>query len=374
MPPPHSPDAPRGVWRTDTYGVLKARPLRVKPNTRGHFQILAVDNGGEHFRVPVNVRSSDPVDVNGQRVGNDLQYVLLSDFRHPITDALRALPDTFTPLRHENGEPSLDYVRGNLFDLTQMRVIPTQMQGDDNDLNDLLNLYVSKAIREAGSMIYAFGAQWPRQDDDPPGRRDFPEVRIHTGVHEIHMNQGSEGQFKKDNAVWHDGGLLLQYPGQGRWVAVFLKFQSQAIHTDPRTGDRLVGQPEPLAPDTGPVFRVPQPDNTEVPDGTVRIIAALVNAVGPAPEAESVTLLNTTEAAIDLTGWHLRDRQMQVQPLAGQIGAGEARRVAIVAPVQLGNGGGTITVLDAHQLRVDGVAYVREQVRDEGRTLVFGRR
>ncbi|MEJ8671682.1 hypothetical protein WKI71_35035 [Streptomyces sp. MS1.AVA.1] len=40
----------------------------------------------------------------------------------------------------------------------------------------------------------------------------------------------------------------------------------------------------------------------------VRIVAALVNPRGPAPEAETVTLLNASPAPVDLTGRHLQDR------------------------------------------------------------------
>jgi len=39
--------------------------------------------------------------------------------------------------------------------------------------------------------------------------------------------------------------------------------------------------------------------------------------------------------------------------------------------VQLGNDGGAITRLEAGELKVDGVAYTRDQARVEGWTLVF---
>ena len=38
------------------------------------------------------------------------------------------------------------------------------------------------------------------------------------------------------------------------------------------------------------------------PDNKVRIIGALVNPIGPAPESEWITILNTTPDDIDLTG------------------------------------------------------------------------
>ena len=40
----------------------------------------------------------------------------------------------------------------------------------------------------------------------------------------------------------------------------------------------------------------------------MRIVTALVNPAGPAPEAETVTLLNASPHQVDLTGWSILDR------------------------------------------------------------------
>jgi uncharacterized protein YukJ len=61
------------------------------------------------------------------------------------------------------------------------------------------------------------------------------------GVHDIRMNQGNSQRFRQDDGVWQDGGLLLHYPAQGQWVAIFLAFQSQAWHTDDQTGPNRGG-------------------------------------------------------------------------------------------------------------------------------------
>ena len=76
-------------------------------------------------------------------------------------------------------------------------------------------------------------------------------------------------------------------------MAVFLAFQSQAWHTDDQTGHATH----------------PRAGRAGGPDHTVRIVAALVNPVGPAPEAETVTLLNASPEAIDLAGWSILDRE-----------------------------------------------------------------
>jgi len=89
------------------------------------------------------------------------------------------------------------------------------------------------------------------------------------------MNQGNSGRFKNDDGVWQDGGLLIEFPNQNQWTAVFLKFQSQSWHTDDQTG-HTISEPSPEKlnnPD--PV----QPKPTEnLPDGLVRILAAIVNS------------------------------------------------------------------------------------------------
>ena len=69
------------------------------------------------------------------------------------------------------------------------------------------------------------------------------------GVHDIHTNQGNAQQFRGDDGVWPDGGLLLRFPAQDQWVAVFLAFQSQ-----PGTPTTRPGTPSPVP---GPGSRRP---------------------------------------------------------------------------------------------------------------------
>jgi hypothetical protein len=174
------------------------------------------------------------------------------------------------------------------------------------------------------------------------------------GVHDIHMNQGNSARFRDDDGVWQDGGLLFRFPGEDRWVATFLAFQSQAWHTDDTTGHAIVDVP------------------TEVGEQRLRIVAALVNPVGPSPEQESVTLLNASPSPVDLAGWHLADRMKRTCPVpATVLAAGATLVVALPPEVQLGNKGGAVTLLDPGGLKVDGVAYTAGDAGREGWTLVF---
>jgi len=216
---------------------------------------------------------------------------------------------------------------------------------------------VSRAAADPAARVYAFGQRWGPEAGNPDKIFGFSPGN---GVHDVHMNQGNTGHFRSDDGVWQDGGLLLHYPGQDQWVAIFLAFQSQAWHTDDQSGHALAGPPGPPGPG---------PDGTDHP---MRIVAALVNAVGPAPEQETVTLINAGTQDADLTGWALADRLKQLMPLDPvTLPAGETARILLRPPIQLGNQGGLITLLDPAGLKADGVAYTKQQASTEGRTIVF---
>jgi hypothetical protein len=74
---------------------------------------------------------------------------------------------------------------------------------------------------------------------------------------------------------------------------------------------------------------------------------------------------------VELAGWRIADRLKNKQSLTGTIAAGVTLTVPIQPPVQLGNRGGIITLLDDRGLKVDGVSYTEQQAQREGWTLAF---
>ena len=329
----------------DGYGVLVGRAVgRRREGAAGtpHYQILLAA-GETSYRVAVNAKS--------QQQPSDLLYLVDDDLQHPVTATAGSLGAGWNALPRRPGGPNLDFVRGNLFDPARMRTLPPDATGPDNDLADLLDHYVQRAIGDPTAQLYAYGQRWgPEQAKDKvfgfaPGN----------GVHDIHMNQGNSGRFQADDGVWQDGGLLIHFPGESRWVGIFLAFQSQVWHTDDTTG-HAIGD-------------APRPDPALAP---IRILAALVNPRGPAPELESVLLLNASPQPVDLTGWRLTDRQAKKCPLPpGPLAAGATLTVALSDGVQLGNRGGSLTVLDPDGTPVSGVSYTAEQASREGWTVVF---
>ncbi|WP_395673593.1 DUF2278 family protein [Inquilinus sp.] len=206
----------------DRYAVLKGRPTdrRLAAEKATHYQIR-VDDGARHHRVAVNVQGSSWPSL--------VEYVLDPDFEHPVTERLERLAPGLTAIPRGEG---LDYVRDGLFDRSQMRPLPATRPGPDNDLNEKIDRIVCRAILEPAAMLYAFGEPF---GPDPVADHGFGFAPSR-GMHNIHMNQGSpEERFRGDNATGQDGALLIAFP-QGRWAALFLKFQSQAWHTDDATG------------------------------------------------------------------------------------------------------------------------------------------
>lgn len=121
-------------------------------------------------------------------------------------------------------------------------------------------------------------------------------------------------------------------------------------------------------------FQLPAPTPAPQPEihaGTVRIIAALINPAHiPETNYENVTLLNTTDAEIDLNGWFIADANGK-QALQGSIARGETMRVWLSSAVQLSNTRDTITVLDAEEKIIDQVVYESRNLPAEGYTMVF---
>ena len=139
----------------DRYGVLAARALETRREDGSetpHLQLHLVSTGGEHWRVAINVES--------RQAPSELLYLVEEDFRHPVTALLDGLASGWHELAPGADGPHLDYIRGNLFDRARMRLLPPAVAGPDNDLADLLDGWLQRAVGEAlsSSTLSASGA------------------------------------------------------------------------------------------------------------------------------------------------------------------------------------------------------------------------
>jgi uncharacterized protein YukJ len=224
------------------YGVLKGKVVgsdRGTPNDRTpHFEIH-VKAAAKDYRVAVNVQS--------QQAPSEVLFLENENLSWAQLPKLKSLSAGFTPLT-SNNPLAIDYVREPLFDRTQMKSLPANVPGQNNDLEDMVDQYIATATKSAGAMIYAFGARFGPQAGADKSFGFSPEL----GVHDIHMNQGNSGSFAKDDGVFQDGALLLYLPQGDRWIALFLAFQSQSFQTDDRTGHRAAAQAAAAAGSAGP--------------------------------------------------------------------------------------------------------------------------
>ena len=345
-----------------SYGVLKGHPVactQTHEKNSAHFHIAVETGGAENtsYRVAINTQSRT-------KSAEQLLFYLEPRFRHPLRDLLLTLEPGFHPLESKPGGLALDYIRSNIVDRRKMILLPQDLPGEDNDLNDHLQFWIQQAIRHDDATLYAFGSRWgPELRPDP--YFDFPQSN---GLHNVHMNQGSppRGNYADDNGVYQDGALLLHLPQRRRWIAIFLTFQMQGWHTDDETGYPLFTPPADY--DNKSNYNIPE---VSEPDLKVRIISALVNPVGSDIGKETVTLLNTTRHTIDLSGWHLANRNKDRARLIGLLEPGVARTLRLPDSVPLSNRGDIITLLDPQGMKVDGVAYTARDAEEENKILVF---
>ncbi len=175
-----------------------------------HYTIYVTDNE-RSYRVPVNVQSGD---------GSEVLYRHVTDFDAPVLNRLELLGEGLLNPQPEEDGIALDYVRGGYIKESDMKPLPATVEGENNDLQDMIHKLIQKAKRQRdhGAKIFVFGERFPG------------------GMHDVHMNQGNKGRWKRDNGVWQDGGLIFYFPFEDKYQALFFAFQTQSWQTSDNTG------------------------------------------------------------------------------------------------------------------------------------------
>lgn len=212
---------PQRAGQTVNYNVLKCRPVlnRSSPQiSNAHLQALLEVESGQRYWMTVDVKDTSEESV---------LYYLDNDYKHPITQALLAanLPQGFTQLESKPGGIALDYIREKLFDFGKMVSLKDESEDQLDSLKQQLTTILSNSLRFDDSRVFVFGSRFDDQVGGPP-------YGLRTGIHDIHMNQGSRGEFAKSNGIYQDGALFVFFPTDQRWSAAFFRFDSQSTDTD----------------------------------------------------------------------------------------------------------------------------------------------
>ena len=339
------------------YGVLRGHPDRYKREDNAstpHLQIRVLENGGQPWRIAVNVKSD---------TGSNVAFWVVDPLvGEPVLASLPGLTSGFSPAA-PTADHALDYVKAPLFDFTLGRTLPPTGQANSDDLQDLLSLYLDQC-KAAGGELYAFGAKFDRNLHKPIDA-EFGNVDGLHGIHDIHMNQGNVGQHAGDNAVFHDGGLILKFPD--RFLGLFLGFQTQRVPTD-AAGNAAPGSTAIAQLLSGGI----EPPKTVT--GTVYMAHALINPPGADPGKEIIVLASLSTAAQTLSNWRLLDKNGRVTPINATLASGSFISIVLDGNgVQLGNQGGNLILQDHASAQVDAVTYTSEDAASEDRFVRFRR-
>lgn len=205
------------------YSVLKGKVVDTKMGSseKPHYEVhIKGEEGKVDYRIAINIAS--------QAHPSEVLYFVSEDFKSEDITILPTLENGITRITNENRDIALDYIRGGLFDPAKMIPLPAELPGGDNDLNEKIHHYIGQA-REKDAIVYAFGERWGPEKNKADGYFHF---KPGNGIHDIHMNQGNVGRWKRDNGIWQDGGILIHFEEEDRWVGIFLAFQSQSWCTD----------------------------------------------------------------------------------------------------------------------------------------------
>jgi uncharacterized protein YukJ len=213
---------------SNTYGFLKCKIVsdpqlqssRHKSEIQYHLhatlEITSSDGTTEQWDSAINVGTNDSDDL--------LNYKLIFDFSHPITATLKAAQSGFTDLTGTAVLPALDFLRSDLLKGTgDWR--PSGIMDGSTSVEPVASLLRLLQKAHAGNLdVYVFGRSYKTGGK---------------GVHDVHMNQGSQPPFLNDgvddnndhNDIWQDGAVMVDV-GAPEFAAYFTAFTQQLVPTD----------------------------------------------------------------------------------------------------------------------------------------------
>ena len=177
---------------------------------RAHYHIVAMDDEGKRFDLAVNIGSiyekMNEIVSSNLKVYYDESY----NYRKGIVRKMLLQKNGITECHKDL---YLDYIRMKLFPHEKM----IQMKGFDVTsiyLTGIIEKNVVQAMNNDDYEVIAFG-------------------RLYTngkGLHDIHMNQGSVDKFRKNDALYSDGGLFFRNRRDDKITAVFIAFITQSLN------------------------------------------------------------------------------------------------------------------------------------------------
>ena len=261
------------------YGVLRGHPDRYKREDNAstpHLQIRVLENGGQPWRIAVNVQSDSWFQrrVLGGRSAGGTSAAGVASIDVPASGAVARKADH-----------ALDYVKAPLFDWKAGRLLPPSGSASSDDLQDLLSLYLDQC-KNAGGEIYAFGAKFD-QNLHKPIDIEFGNTDGLHGIHDIHLTRAMSARMPGTTACFTTAGSSSRFPID------ISACSSDSRRSDPDRQPRAMLQPGAhcrFRPDLSPAADDRLPPTPARFPAAVYIERALINPSGTDPGHEVVVL------------------------------------------------------------------------------------
>lgn len=194
------------------YGLLKGRLRSIRSGDNPLSELL-VEIDGDTIIATVN-------DV--PRPGkSELVYWRDSDCAYRHAQFLTELSTLNTGFYPRSGTtPALDLVKGGWINLGDAQLVPHNPQGKADGILSEVTHVMQRATYEQAT-VYVFGSL----SNDA------------CSLHNVHLNQGSSGDFYNENGASQDGAILIEF-SDGDWEAIIVAFTSQSVVTDERGNPR----------------------------------------------------------------------------------------------------------------------------------------
>jgi hypothetical protein len=225
-----------------TYGFLKCKvgsdpvlkATRRKSETQYHLHttllVQAPDGSNESWDSAINVGTNDSDDL--------LQFKLIFDFHASLISGLQAANSGFADLTGTSALPALDFLRSAVLAETGPWRNSDIMDGSDEVEPVASLLRLLRKAQANNSDVYVFGRKYTDG----------------LGIHDVHMNQGSQAPFLNSgddhndhNDVWQDGAVIVDL-GDPQLAAYFTAFTQQLVPTDnlgnPTDASHPIGLPD----------------------------------------------------------------------------------------------------------------------------------
>jgi hypothetical protein len=197
---------------------LQAKHLRqeIQYHLHATLQVPSASGGVQQWDAAINVGTNDADDL--------LKYRLVFDFHHTLRNSLAAAASGYHDLTNSSEFPALDFLRSDILAETGHWRDSDVMDGTESPepVASLARLLHQAKVKMAD--VFIFGRTYTTGGP---------------GIHDVHMNQGSGGQFLNNgeddhndhNDIWQDGAVLVNLGGE-EWAGYFTAFTQQQVPTN----------------------------------------------------------------------------------------------------------------------------------------------